>query len=156
MIAKVTATGAAVTPVAAAALGKSKALATEPVIWHFLGYSFEAAGTVAALFGCLVARYWVGSALALKQQHRWSLDVPVSAMALATSAGLMMSTRPAPLYALLVGAGVRIIGRGHLQSRRAAGASVEGVRTHRATASRSTSLEKLARMFVSSGRGERA
>jgi hypothetical protein len=112
VIAKVSATGAAVIPVAAAAFDKAKTTASEPVIWHFLGYSFEAAGMVAALFGCLAARYWVGSALALKQQHRWSIDVPVSAMALATSAGLMMSTRPAPLYALLVGAGVGIIGEG--------------------------------------------
>ncbi len=113
MIAKVTATGAAVTPVAAAALNKANgAIVTEPTIWHFLGYSFEAAGMVAALFGCLAARYWIGAAQAIRQEHRWSLDMPVSAMALATSAGVMMSTRPAPLYALLLGAGIGVIGEG--------------------------------------------
>lgn len=113
MIAKVTATGAAVTPVAAAAVSKAKgAIVTEPTIWHFLGYSFEAAGMVAALFGCLAARYWIGAAQAMRQEHRWSLDMPVSAMALATSAGVMMSTRPAPLYALLLGAGIGVIGEG--------------------------------------------
>lgn len=112
MIAKVTASGAAVTPVAAAALDKAKVVATEPVIWHFLGYSFEAAGMVAALFGCLAARYWVGAALALKKEHRWSIDVPVSGMALATSAGFMMIMRPNPLMSLLIGAGIGIIGEG--------------------------------------------
>lgn len=112
MIARVAATGAAVTPVAAAALDKAKAAAAEPVIWHFLGYTFEAAGMVAALFGCFAARYWVGAALAVKKQHRWSIDVPVSGMALATSAGLMMSMRPNPLAALLIGAGIGIIGEG--------------------------------------------
>lgn len=112
MIGKVIATGAAVTPVAAAAFDKAKASTPEPVIWHFLGYSFEAAGMVAALFGCLAARYWIGAALVVKQQHRWSLDVPVSGMALATSAGLMMTTRPNPLMSLLLGAGIGIIGEG--------------------------------------------
>lgn len=112
MIGKVAASAAALTPVAAAAIDKGRAAASEPVVWHFLGVSFEAASMVAALFGCVAARYWVGAALAVKKQHRWSLDVPVSAMALATSAGLMMQTRPAPLYALLVGAGIGIIGEG--------------------------------------------
>lgn len=112
MIGKVIATGAAVTPVAAAAFDKAKASTSEPAIWHFFGYSFEAAGMVAALFGCLAARYWIGAALAVKQQHRWSLDVPVSGMALATSAGLMMTTRPNPLMSLLLGAGIGIIGEG--------------------------------------------
>lgn len=113
MIAKVSATGAAVIPVVAVAAEKANsAIIQQPVVWHFLGFPFEAASMVATLFGCLAARYWIGAAQAIRKEHRWSLDMPVSAMALATSAGVMMSMRPAPLYALLIGAGVGVIGEG--------------------------------------------
>ncbi|MEG8026074.1 hypothetical protein QP162_20155 [Sphingomonas aurantiaca] len=83
-----------------------------PVIWHFLGYPFEAAGMFAALFGCFAARFWIGAAQAVRQEHRWSLDIPVSGMALAVSAAIVISQRPEPLSALMYGAGLGILGEG--------------------------------------------
>ncbi len=108
------ATMAAVLPVAAAALGdKGPTIATSvPVIWNFLGYPFEAAGMIAALFACFAARFWIGAAQSVRKEHRWSLDIPVSGMALAVSAGMVMALRPDPLGGLLYGAGLGILGEG--------------------------------------------
>jgi hypothetical protein len=104
----------AIVPVAAAALTtKGATIATsQPAVWHFLGYPFEAAGMIAALFGCIAARFWVGAAQAVRQEHRWSLDMPVTAMVLAVSAALVISRRPEPLGALMYGAGLGILGEG--------------------------------------------
>lgn len=107
-------TMAAVLPVAAAALARKGATITtsEPLVIHFLGYPFEAAGMIAALFGCIAARFWIGAAQAIRQQHRWTIDIPVTAMALATSATLVISQRPEPLGGLMLGAGLGILGEG--------------------------------------------
>lgn len=112
VIGRLVASAAAVTPVAAAAVRKSAAVVRDPLIWHFLGYPFEAAGMAAALFGCGAARWWIGAAASIRKEHRWSLDVPVSGMALATAAGMVISLSPSPLVSLMLGAGVGIIGEG--------------------------------------------
>ena len=108
------ATMAAILPVAATAMAaKGATVATSvPVIWHFLGYPFEAAGMFAALFACFAARFWIGAAQAVRKEHRWSLDIPVSGMALAVSAALVISQRPEPLSGLMYGAGLGILGEG--------------------------------------------
>jgi hypothetical protein len=108
------ATMAAILPVAATAMAaKGATIATsQPVIWHFLGYPFEAAGMFAALFGCFAARFWIGAAQSVRQEHRWSLDIPVSGMALAVSAAIIISQRPEPLGALMYGAGLGVLGEG--------------------------------------------
>ena len=67
---------------------------------------------IAALFGCVAARFWIGAAQAVRQEHRWSLDMPVSAMTLAMSAAIIISQRPEPLGALMYGAGLGILGEG--------------------------------------------
>lgn len=104
----------AIVPVAAAALVKKGATvgASQPAIWHALGYPFEAGAMIAALFACGAARWWIGAAQSLRKEHRWSLDIPVTAMALATSAALIISQRPEPLGALFYGAGLGILGEG--------------------------------------------
>lgn len=104
----------ALLPVAVAAVaGKGATIATsQPAIWHFLGYQYEGAGMIAALFGCVSARFWIGAAQSVRQDHRWSLDIPVSAMALAVSAALVISQRPDPLGGLMLGAGLGILGEG--------------------------------------------
>ncbi len=108
------ATMAAILPVAAAALTeKGATIATSvPVIWHFLGYPFEAAGMIAALFACFAARFWIGAAQSVRQEHRWSLDIPVTGMALAVSAAIVIAMRPEPLGGLLYGAGLGVLGEG--------------------------------------------
>lgn len=100
------------TVVAALAQGTDMATTSQPAIWFFLGYPFEAAGMIAALFGCFTARFWIGAGLALRKEHRWTLDVPVTLMALATSAALVIAMRPEPLTGLLVGAGLGVLGEG--------------------------------------------
>jgi hypothetical protein len=105
---------AAILPVAAAALAqKGATVATsQPLILHFLGYPFEAAGMIAALFACSAARFWVGAAQAVRKEHRWTIDMPVTGMALAVAAGLVMQLRPEPLGALLYGGGLGVLGEG--------------------------------------------
>lgn len=104
----------AVLPVAAAAMvSKGATVATsQPVVWHFLGYPFEAACMIAALFGCIAARFWIGAAQAVRKQHRWLIDIPVTGMVLATSATLIIAQRPEPLGALLYGGGLGVLGEG--------------------------------------------
>ncbi|SEM53331.1 hypothetical protein SAMN05192583_0537 [Sphingomonas gellani] len=104
----------AIIPVAAAAARNSGAtLATaEPVIWTFFGSPFQAGSMVAAVFGCGAARWWIGAGASLRKMHRWSVDIPVSGMALAVSAGVIIEKSPDPLYALLVGAGLGVLGEG--------------------------------------------
>lgn len=114
MIWKAGATMGAILPVAAAALAKGGATvaSSTPAIWHFLGYPYEAAGMIAALFGCVSARFWIGAAASLREEHRWSLDIPISGMALAVSAALVISFRPEPLGGLMYGAGLGVLGEG--------------------------------------------
>lgn len=114
MIWRLMATAGAVLPVAAAAVAKTGATVTTstPTIWFFLGYPFEAAGMIAAMFGCLSARFWIGAGEIARREHRWILDAPVSCMTLAVAAGLVISLHPEPLSALLYGGGVGILGEG--------------------------------------------
>ncbi|KQR81181.1 hypothetical protein ASG07_11980 [Sphingomonas sp. Leaf343] len=114
MIWKVGATMGAILPVvaAAAANGGATVATSTPAIWHFLGYPFEAAGMIAALFGCFSARFWIGAGQSLRQEHRWGLDIPISGMALAVSAALVISLRPEPLGGLMYGAGLGVLGEG--------------------------------------------
>lgn len=115
MIARLAASIGAALPVAAAAAAqavRSRAAVAEPIVWYFFGVPFEAAGMVAALFGCFAARFWIGAGQQLRREHRWILDVPVTSMTLATSAGLVMMMHPAPLGGLLYGAGAGVLGEG--------------------------------------------
>jgi len=108
------ATMAAILPVAAAAMvQRGPTIATSsPVIWHFLGYPFEVAGMIAAVFACGAARFWIGAAQSVRKEHRWSLDIPVSGIALAFSIAIVISQRPEPLGGLLYGAGLGVLGEG--------------------------------------------
>ena len=114
MIWRLGATAAAVLPVAAAAVAKTGATVTTstPTIWFFLGYPFEAAGMIAALFACASARFWIGAGEIARREHRWLLDAPVSSMTLAVSAGIVISRHPEPLSALMYGGGIGILGEG--------------------------------------------
>ena len=103
---------AAGTAAAAMAQGGATVATSQPAIWTFLGYPFEAAGMIAAIFGCFTARFWIGAGAAIRKEHRWTLDVPVSAMTLATAAAMVIALRPGPLSALLLGAGLGVVGEG--------------------------------------------
>ncbi len=81
-----------------------------PVVWHLLGYPFEAGSMIAALCACLAVRFYVVQHSA--GANRWLLDIPVSAISLMFTAGIIVTARPQPLTALLFGTGLGAIGAG--------------------------------------------
>lgn len=102
------ASGAALSVMAAATAASKPA----PEVWHLLGYPFEAAGMIAALFGCFCARWWSVEQLRMRKTLRWTLDVPISALTFAVTMGAIITTRPEPLLALGTGAGIGVVGEG--------------------------------------------
>ena len=59
---RVGATAGALLPVAASALAayKGATVATsQPVVWHVLGYPFEAGSMIAAICACIAVRFYV-------------------------------------------------------------------------------------------------
>lgn len=107
MIARAAASAGAAGVTAAAEVIKSA-----PVQWDVLGYHFEAAGMIAALFGCAVARVWHGSAQAARAKFRWQLDLPISAMTVGATIALVMKVSPEPWLGLLYGTGMGVVGEG--------------------------------------------
>ena len=101
------------TAAAAAAAGDRGAAlagAGPPVVWSVLGLSFEAGSMIAALCACLAVRFYVS-----RQPgglHRWALDLPVSTLALMFTAAAVTKQRPDPLYALMLGTGIGVLGAG--------------------------------------------
>lgn len=95
---------------AAAAIIKKGDAVTGPVVWHLLGYPFEAGSMIAALCACVAVRFYVVQHGA--GANRWLLDIPVSALAFMFTAGIIVTARPAPLTALLFGTGVGALGAG--------------------------------------------
>ena len=103
-------TGAAAT-IAAVNIADASGL-PKPQMWDFFGYPFEAGGMIAAVFGCLMARLWLGSGQWLRKAYRVQLDLPVSSMVLALSAAAVIWRHPDPLGGLMIGAGVGMLGEG--------------------------------------------
>lgn len=99
--------GAALPVMAQAASGA--ATPSAPVVWHVLGYPFEAGSMIAAVCACIAVRFYVSQST---PAHRWMLDLPVSALSAMFTAGAIISLRPAPLTALLLGTGLGAVGAG--------------------------------------------
>lgn len=112
MIGRGVVTGLAVAPVAVEAVTGRGPILSNPVLWDLLGYQFEAAGMIAALFGCAVARAWHGGAQAARKEFRWMLDLPITAMTFGSAVAIVMALRPEPWAGLLYGAGLGVIGEG--------------------------------------------
>lgn len=83
-----------------------------PEVWHLLGYPFEAAGMIAAIFGCACASVWRMEQQRLRKALRWGLGIPTSAISIAATIGAVIAMRPEPLVGLLTGAGIGVIGEG--------------------------------------------
>lgn len=101
------ATVGAVLPAAAAALAKDKAATvteSTPVIWHFVGYAFEAGSMIAGICACLAVRFYVSQEA--RKDHRWNVDLPVSVLTLLFTAGMIIRLRPEPFWALVYGTGL--------------------------------------------------
>ncbi|WP_413061941.1 hypothetical protein ACLN6N_06240 [Sphingomonas carotinifaciens] len=100
-------------PVAAAAIASDKGATTAtsvPLIWHFAGYPFEAGSMIAAICACIAVRFYV--AQTDRQQHRWTVDAPVTVLALLFTAGAVIRLRPDPALALVYGTGLGALGVG--------------------------------------------
>lgn len=113
MIWRAGATAGALIPVATAALAadKGETLATSaPTVWHLLGYPFEAASMIAALCACLAVRFYVVQQD--RAAHRWTVDLPVSALTLMFAAAAVAKARPDPATALMLGTGFGALGAG--------------------------------------------
>ena len=113
MIWKMGATMGAFIPVAAAAVARdtgATVATSSPVIWHFAGYPFEAGSMIAALCACIAVRFYVVQTD--RQQHRWTVDAPVTVLALLFTAGSVMRLRPDPALALIYGTGLGALGAG--------------------------------------------
>lgn len=104
--------GAVLPVLAAAVVGDTGAtIATSvPVVWHLLGYPFEAGSMIAALCACLAVRFYVVQTD--RDAHRWTLDLPVHLLALMFTAGMVIARRPEPIEALLTGTGIGALGAG--------------------------------------------
>ncbi len=113
MILKTGAGVGAVAPVvidmAGSAQGATLATA-QPVIWHLLGYPFEAGSMIAALCACVAARVYV--TFKTHKVPRWALDVPVMVLVMMFTAAGVAAWQPDPLLALIVGTGFGAIGAG--------------------------------------------
>lgn len=107
MILRMGATVGALAPVAVRAQSGA-VMAAQPTVWIVLGYPFEAGSMIAALCACLAVRFYVGQT----DGAHWSLKVPVLALALMFTAGGVITLRPTPLIALLLGTGLGAVGAG--------------------------------------------
>lgn len=111
MIWKAGATMGALIPLAAAALAKGgdgTVRPDGPTVWHFLGNPFEAGSMIAGICACIAVRLYVSQKD--RAEHRWNIDLPVSALALMITAGAVMRLRPDPALALIYGTGIGAMG----------------------------------------------
>ena len=65
---------------------------------------------IAALCACIAVRFYVVQTD--RQQHRWTVDAPVTVLALLFTAGSVMRLRPDPALALIYGTGLGALGAG--------------------------------------------
>jgi hypothetical protein len=83
--------------------------AVVPTLWHPLGYTVEAGSLLAGLIACACVRAWTG---ARDKAHRWTVDLPVSALTLMFTAAAIAKLRPDPVTALIIGTGLGAVGAG--------------------------------------------
>lgn len=112
MIWRVGATIGALVPVASALGSNEGAMVTssQPEVWHFFGYPFEVGSMLAGLMACLAVRFYVTQT---DQAHyRWTVDMAVLAISLMFTGGLIVTHRPEPFTAMMMGTGIGALGAG--------------------------------------------
>lgn len=113
MIWRLGATAGALVPVAATAIAADKGatIATSvPLLWHPLGYTVEAGSLIAGLCACGAVRFYAAQKDLV--HYRWTVDLPVTALALMFTFAAIVRVRPEPLIALLLGTGIGVLGAG--------------------------------------------
>lgn len=101
-------TGVAVLGTATAAT----AALPKPVVWHFLGYPFEAASMIAAIFAAIVTRIIINTRA--KSTNR-TLDFAVIALVLLTTVSIVAGMHANLVGGLLYGTGIATVGEGILR-----------------------------------------
>lgn len=81
----------------------------EPVVRSIAGYEFEVGPMIAGLLACLSVRFYVSKT---EKEHKWTVDAPVTLIALCFTAAVIQSQRPIPLVALFYGTGLGAFGVG--------------------------------------------
>lgn len=96
----------------AAALGTvaiGSAAMPQPVVWHVLGYQFEAASMIAAVFAAVTTRIIINTR---NKSSSRLLDAAVLALVLITTWAVIASLRANLITGLLYGTGIATIGEG--------------------------------------------
>lgn len=112
MMTRVGAAAATIAATAAAGIASDKGatVSVQPTVWHVLGYAFEAGPMIAGLVACFAVRFYI-----IRKDyptHRWSLDIPISALALMFAAATVIRLRPDPIMALFYGTTWGVVGAG--------------------------------------------
>lgn len=84
----------------------------KPTVWFFLGYPFEVASLIGALFAALVTRLIIG--MRAKSIGK-ALDWAVLALVLATTAVIVIGLHASLIPAFLYGTGLAVLGEGILK-----------------------------------------
>lgn len=87
----------------------SAAAMPQPVIWHFLGYPYEAASLIAAVFAAVTTRVVIGLR---SRSVTYALDAAVLVLVLVTTCGVVIAFRTSLIMGLLYGTGLATIGEG--------------------------------------------
>ena len=85
----------------------------KPMVASFVGYEFEVGPMIAGLLACLAVLFFVSQT---EPNYRWSVDIPVSVIALLFTAGAIQAMRPIPLVALGYGTGLGALGVGIIRA----------------------------------------
>jgi hypothetical protein len=96
----------------ATAAAAASASGSHPTIWWALGYPFEAASLIAALFAAIVTRVIVSLRA---RSVAYALDGAVLVLVLITTTAVVIGWHPSLVGGLLYGLGLGIIGEGILR-----------------------------------------
>ena len=113
MIWRAGATLGALIPAATAAVANDRGATvttSTPLVRAILGYPFEVGPMIAALCACLAVRFYIGQTG--RDQHRWTVDAPITVLVLMFSAAGVIRFRPDPAMALMIGTGLGALGAG--------------------------------------------
>ncbi|WP_242095407.1 hypothetical protein [Sphingomonas sp. CROZ-RG-20F-R02-07] len=91
-------------------LGAAAAGVVTPAMGDLAGYQFEWAPMVMGVSSCVIVRVYMG--LADKSREGWLADLAITALTVLFTVGIVISSRPSLLMALVLGTGLGAIGAG--------------------------------------------
>ena len=91
-------------------LGPVAAAAVTPVLADLLGYQFEVAPMLLAVISCVIVRVYKGATA--KTRQGWVVDISISLLTVLFTVVMVITARPGPLLAAVLGTGMGAIGAG--------------------------------------------